>query len=334
MAPRSVIFGIEGTTLSDVEKSFFKKVDPWGVILFARNLETSEQIIALTSELRECLGRDVPILIDQEGGRVQRLRAPEWREWLPPLEQMAIVAPENAKEAMYLRYRIIAQELHALGIDVNCAPMLDVPTDQAHAIILDRCYGRTPDLVAQMGRVAADGLLAGGVLPIVKHIPGHGRGNLDSHLELPVVDASKDVLDKTDFEPFRQLSDLPMAMTAHIKYSDIDAENCATMSDPMMSVIRRTIGFKGLLMTDDLSMKALSGTLSQRVHKALFVGCDMILHCNGDMAEMEEIAGMTPKLSGGSKRRANAALEMRNLPDEFDLAQGENRFASLLNTAN
>ena len=334
MAPRSVIFGLAGTKLTEKEKNFFQDVDPWGFILFARNTETGPQINALTDELRQCIGRDVPILIDQEGGRVQRLRAPEWREWLPPLDQMAMVSHENAAEAMFLRYRMIAHELKALGIDVNCAPMLDVATNEAHEIILNRCYGRDANTVAQMGRSVADGLLAGGVLPIIKHIPGHGRGSLDSHHELPVVTATKEELDTTDFEAFRQLNDLPMAMTAHIKYSAFDTEECATLSDPMMSVIRRDIGFKGLLMTDDLSMKALTGSFEEKVHKATFVGNDMMLHCNGDMAEMTEIASVTPKLSGASKRRAAAALDMRKAPEDFDLKEAENRFASLLKTSN
>ncbi|GLQ34808.1 glycosyl hydrolase [Amylibacter marinus] len=327
---RAGIFGLSGTSLTSEEAAFFKDVTPWGFILFARNIETPDQVRALTRELRDTVGHDAPILIDQEGGRVQRLRAPQWREWPAPLDQMAQVAPENARQAMELRYRIIAHELRDLGIDVNCAPMLDIATDASHEIILNRCYGHDVDSVADMGRAAADGLLAGGVLPIIKHIPGHGRANLDSHLELPVVNTPMAELDSTDFEAFRRLKDLPMAMTAHITYSDIDPENCATLSDPMMSIIRRKIGFKGLLMSDDLSMKALSGSLADRVQKSLFVGVDMMLHCNGDMDEMQEVASNLPRLSGGAKRRAAAALELRKTPEAFDIEAADATFASLL----
>ncbi|WP_229802020.1 beta-N-acetylhexosaminidase [Paramylibacter ulvae] len=327
----AVIFGCEGLRLSGAEKSFFGDAKPWGFILFARNLDTPNQIRTLCADLRECVGRDAPILIDQEGGRVQRLRAPQWREWLPPLDQMAAIAnPADQRRAMALRYRMIAHELRDLGIDVNCAPMLDVPTPDAHDIIMNRCYGDNPDTVAEMGRAVSEGLLAGGVLPIIKHIPGHGRANLDSHHDLPHVDASADDLRNIDFKPFRHLSDLPMAMTAHIVYTAMDAQNCATLSPIMIDAIRNDMGFDGLLMSDDLSMKALSGTFAQRTAGAINAGCDVILHCNGQHGEMDQIMTEVPALSGKPLARANAALAMRHAPEPFDLAMAEESFSALL----
>ena len=272
MAPRAAIFGCEGLKLSEEEHRFFRDADPWGFILFARNIDSADQVYGLCNDLRDAVGRTAPVLIDQEGGRVQRLRSPTWREWLPPLEQMQKVAPEHAREAMALRYRLIAHELRDIGIDVNCAPMLDIACDESHEIIENRCFGRDVDTVAEMGRACAEGLLAGGVLPIIKHIPGHGRGSADSHHELPVISTSKEVLAETDFTPFSRLSDLPMAMTAHIVYSDIDPDLPATLSRDMVALIRDEIGFQGLLMTDDLSMKALSGTFAERTQTALGAG--------------------------------------------------------------
>ena len=330
MSMNAAIFGCAGMVLSAEEAAFFKDAKPWAFILFARNLDTPEQIKKLCADLRDAVGYNAPILIDQEGGRVARLRAPTWREWLPPLEQMACVSPENARQAMVLRYRLIAHELHALGIDVNCAPMLDVPTPDAHEIITNRCYGTTPDTVAEMGRACAEGLLAGGVLPIIKHIPGHGRGSADSHFELPVVDTDADTLDTVDFEPFRRLSDLPMAMTAHIVYTAFDADACATVSPKMIDIIRNSIGFDGLLMTDDLSMKALKGTFGERTSASLNAGCDVVLHCNGDMDEMTQIMASVPTLSDKSLTRANAAANLRKPPEPFDVDGADSVFASLL----
>mgnify|MGYP001055957836 CR=1 FL=1 len=330
MTANAAIFGCAGTTLSTAETAFFADAKPWAFILFARNLETPAQIKKLCADLRASVGRNAPILIDQEGGRVARLRAPHWREWLPPLEQMACVAPENARQAMVLRYRLIAHELHALGIDVNCAPMLDVPTPDAHDIITNRCYGTTADTVAEMGRACAQGLLAGGVLPIIKHIPGHGRGSADSHFELPVVDTDADTLNTIDFEPFRRLSDLPMAMTAHIVYTALDANACATVSPTMIDIIRNLIGFDGLLMTDDLSMKALKGTFAERATASLDAGCDVVLHCNGDMDEMAQIMTSVPALTDNAMTRATRAENMRQAPEPFDADGADKLFASLL----
>jgi beta-N-acetylhexosaminidase len=329
MGVRAAIFGCLGPHLSDAERAFFAEAEPWGFILFARNIETPEQVRALTSDLRAAVGRDTPVLIDQEGGRVARLRPPHWLDWDDPLDQMARVAPGNRRQAMALRYRIIASELRDLGIDVNCAPMLDIVQPDTHEIITSRCYGRDVDTVAEMGRAVAEGLLSGGVLPIIKHIPGHGRANMDSHLELPVVGTDLATLEAVDFAPFARLADLPMAMTAHIVYPAIDADACATLSPDVITVIREKIGFEGLLMTDDLSMKALSGGFDTRAQGALTAGCDMILHCNGDPAEMDAILSATPDLSGDAARRADAALACRIGPDPFDRDAALDEFFTL-----
>ena len=330
MAQSAVIFGCDGLALSTMEQAFFSDVKPWAFILFSRNLNTPVQIRKLCRDLRDAVGYYVPILIDQEGGRVARLKGPNWREWAPPLDQMNIVSAKNARRAMVLRYRLIAHELNQLGIDVNCAPMLDIPTSEAHEIIANRCYGTTPDVVSNMGRACAEGLLAGGVLPIIKHIPGHGRGSADSHFELPIVNTSSHTLNLIDFEPFRQLADLPMAMTAHIIYSSIDPNACATVSPKMIGIIRNSIGFDGLLMTDDLSMKALDGSLSERTIASLNAGCDVVLHCNGKMNEMIQIMTEVCLLSGKSKKRAEIAENLRCVPDSFDVKEASKIFASLM----
>lgn len=312
------IFGCQGLELSAAEAAFFRDADPFGFILFARNLETPDQIRALTADLRDAVGRDAPILIDQEGGRVARLRPPDWLGWMPPLEQMASTRAGQGARAMWLRYRLIADELRALGIDTNCAPIADVPGPGVHAIIRDRCYGGDVDTIAAAGRAVADGLLAGGVLPVLKHIPGHGRPGVDSHIELPRTDASLDDLMTVDFEAFRRLADLPMGMTAHVVYEALDAQNCATQSPDVIAVIRNEIGFGGLLMSDDLSMHALQGSFAERTWRSLDAGCDVILHCHGDPGEMAEIAAEAGAMRAFSARRAAAALSCRQVPGEID----------------
>jgi len=312
----AVILGCLGPRLSAAEKTFFQDAEPWGFILFARNIENPEQLRELICDLRTSVGRNAPVLLDQEGGRVQRLRAPYWREWTPALD--FAVATQGSERAMFLRYQLIAAEMHALGFDVNCAPMLDVATAASHAIIRNRCYGNDPASVAKLGRAVADGLLAGGVLPILKHIPGHGRTPLDSHKDLPVVDTPLTELQATDFAPFRALNDLPMAMTAHIVYPAIDAAKCATLSGPVIDCIRQDIGFDGLLMSDDLSMHALGGNFADRAGGAIAAGCDMLLHCNGERTEMEPVLAETPALSGKALQRAEAALAQRGTPEDFD----------------
>ena len=311
MAARAVILGCGGTELGAQEHRFFAEAKPWGFILFGRNIAEPAQVRRLTADLRASVGRDAPVLIDQEGGRVARLRGPHWREWAPALDECRrLPARELRVRAMYLRYRLIAGELRALGIDVNCAPVLDLMRAETHDVIRNRCYGDDPDEVAAIGRAVADGLLAGGVLPVMKHVPGHGRSTMDSHLDLPVVTADRGTL-AADFAPFRALTDLPMAMTAHVVYAALDVAAPATQSPAVVRLIREEIGFGGLLMTDDLSMRALNGSFAGRAERALAAGCDMLLHCNGDPAEMAEVAAAAPWLDGRAAERAAAALALR-----------------------
>jgi beta-N-acetylhexosaminidase len=329
------ILGCAGPTLSTDEIAFFRDVKPWGFILFARNVEDPEQVRALTAALRETVGRaDAPILIDQEGGRVQRLKPPHWRIYPPgrAYGQLAGNDPLLKREITRLGARLIAHDLAGLGINVDCVPVLDVPDPQGHEIIGDRAYGQTPQEVAFLGRAAAEGLIAGGVLPVIKHIPGHGRARADSHLELPVVEASYDELDGRDFPPFRALSDMPMAMTAHVIYTAIDRKRPATTSKKAIGkVIRGALGFDGLVMSDDLSMKALSGSFADRARDALAAGCDVVLHCNGDMAEMEGVVAGTGALKGRAARRAEAALaRIPRQVEPFDAAEAWARFEAAL----
>ncbi len=311
MRPRAVIFGCAGPELLQSERAFFSGADPWGFILFARNIESPAQLLRLTSDLRDAVGRDAPVLVDQEGGRVARMRAPDWREWTPALEECErLPGPDLRARAMYLRYRLIAAELVSVGIDVNCAPVLDVVHARTHPVLRNRCYGRDPSDVARIGRAVAEGLLAGGVLPVMKHMPGQGRADLDSHADLPVVSATPAELAR-EFAPFRDLADLPIGMTAHVVYSKLDPEAPGTLSARVNSAIRADIGFGGLLLTDDLSMRALKGAFAERAERALAAGCDVILHCNGDAEEMSEIASAVPRLDGASARRADAALARR-----------------------
>lgn len=323
MAPRAVILGCGGPALTAAERDFFAEADPWGFILFARNVEDPPQLRRLTSALRESVGRDAPVLVDQEGGRVARLRGPAWREWVPALEECARQGEAASRaRAMYLRYRLIAHELAAVGIDVDCAPVLDLVGADTHAIIRNRCYGTDPREVAAVGRAVAEGLLAGGVLPVLKHMPGQGRAALDSHLDLPSVGADLAALD-ADFAPFRMLSDLPMAMTAHVVYDGIDRRRPATQSAAAVRLIREEIGFDGLLITDDLSMKALKGSYARRVERALAAGCDVVLHCNGKRREMAAVVAAAPRLAGKAAARAEAALARRGQePGATDTAHG------------
>lgn len=332
MGQGAFIFGCTGDTLEADEKAFFRDADPWGYILFARNVETPEQLYRLTNELRDAVGRDAPILIDQEGGRVQRLRAPTWREFLPPLEQidavMARTGLEGAERSMWLRGRLIADDLAPLGIDVNCAPTLDVAREDTHPFLFNRCYGRDAQMIAPMGRAMADGMAHGGVRAVAKHIPGHGRATVDSHLDLPRVRASRaDLTD--DFAPFKALADLPMAMTAHIVFDALDPHVPATQSPPVIALIREDIGVDGLLMTDDISMEALSGTVAQRATASLAAGCDVILHCNAVRGEMEAIAALGA-LSPKAQARADAAYEARQAVQPIDIRDAEAELQDLI----
>jgi len=333
MSCRAAIYGCAGLVLSDAEKSFFREASPWGFILFARNCETPEQITKLTMSLREAAGHDAPILIDQEGGRVARLKPPYWRAY-PAARRFGDLyahAPEKGLEAARLGARLIASELHPLGINVDCLPLLDVPVPGAHDVIGDRAYALVPEPVAAMGRAAAEGLLEGGVLPVIKHIPGHGRAGVDSHLSLPVVEASAAELRAADFPPFRALRDMPLAMTAHVVYTAFDASAPATTSPRLIGeIIREEIGFDGLLMSDDLSMQALAGSLADRTAASFAAGCDLALHCNGKMDEMEQVARNTPLLSGKAQQRSRKALERLKPPAPFDIEEGLARFRQLL----
>ena len=315
-ATAACIFGCEGPALGDAERAFFAETAPWGFILFARNVETPDQLRRLTGDLRDAVGRYAPIFVDQEGGRVQRLRAPYWREWLPPLDTVEAAGPQ-APLAMYLRARLIAAELHAVGIDGNCAPTVDIAGPLTHPFLRNRCYGSDLDTVVAVARAVAKGLLDGGVLPVMKHMPGHGRAMIDTHLDLPrVTDAAEDLL-RSDFAAFRALADLPLGMTAHIVFSAYD-DQPATCSAPMIRVIRDQIGFGGLLMTDDLSMQALSGTIGERAAASRRAGCDVMLHCNGNLGEMQAVAAASGALAGAALARAEAALAARRIPDTAD----------------
>jgi beta-N-acetylhexosaminidase len=330
-APSAAILGCAGTTLTAEEVAFFRDVKPWGFILFKRNIADPNQVRALTAALRETVGRpDAPILIDQEGGRVARLQPPHWRVYPPGRAYGELVAndPLTAREITRLGARLIAHDLLSLGINVDCVPVLDVPDPKGHEIIGDRAYGDTPEQVATLGRAAAEGLLAGGVLPIIKHIPGHGRAMADSHLELPVVKAKLAELDARDFAPFRVLSDMPMAMTAHVVYTAIDRKNPATTSKKAIKkIIRESIGFDGLLMSDDLSMKALSGDFRQRAKDSLAAGCDVVLHCNGDRDEMKAVMAGVGRMSKEARRRAQAVMgRLVKVPEPFDVAEARARF--------
>ena len=324
----ATILDADGVRLTAEEGAFFRDVRPFGFILFARNIDTPDQVRALCSELREAAGHEAVITIDQEGGRVQRLRGPRWREWLPPLDFVAR-AGSNAARAMYLRHRIIADELHALGIDSNCAPMVDVAGPATHEFLRNRCYGSEATRVAELGRASAEGLMAGGVLPVLKHIPGHGRATMDSHFDLPRVDAAPNDLSDVDFAPFRALNDLPMGMTAHLVYEAIDPEP-ATCSPRVMSLIREEIGFDNLIMTDDLSMKALRGSHVESTRAALAAGCDVALYCNQPLADRMAVAEAAGEMTAAAQVRAERALTMRRAPDAVDIPALESELEALL----
>ena len=318
------ISGCSGPVLSTAERDFFARTNPWGLILFKRNCETPEQLKRLTSDFRDSVGRKTaPVFIDQEGGRVQRLGPPSnaWRRY--PAAR-AYGEAFNASALAGLRAarnvgRLMAEDLIAAGITANCVPVLDVPQPGAHEIVGNRAYSDRIEAIMALARAHAAGFADGGVLPVIKHIPGHGRARADSHLELPVVDATRAELEAVDFPPFAAMADAPMAMTAHVVYTAIDKTAPATLSRKVISsVIRKQIGFRGLLMTDDLSMKALTGSYAEKTRGALDAGCDIVLHCNGDMAQMEEVAAAAGALKGKALSRARAALKAARKPQPFD----------------
>lgn len=321
------ISGCSGPVLSAAERDFFARTNPWGLILFKRNCETPEQLMALTSAFRAAVGRrNAPVFIDQEGGRVQRLGPPSnsWRRY--PAAR-AYGEAFNANPLQGLRAarnvgRLMAEDLIASGITANCVPVLDVPQPDAHEIVGNRAYSDRIEAIMALARAHAAGFADGGVLPVIKHIPGHGRARADSHLELPVVGASRGELEAVDFPPFAAMADAPMAMTAHVVYTALDKTAPATLSKTVISgVIRRQIGFRGLLMTDDLSMKALSGSYAEKTALALAAGCDLVLHCNGQMDQMEEVAAAAGQMKGKALSRARAALKAARKPQPFDRKQ-------------
>ena len=329
------IYGCGGPVLSAAERDFFRDTLPWGFILFARNVVDPGQVRALVASLRETVGdARAPVLIDQEGGRVARLKPPHWHARAPAAQFGAAYAQnaENAREATYLNARLIAHDLAQLGINVDCLPVLDVPVAGAHDVIGDRAFATDPATVIDLGRAQIEGLLEGGVLPVMKHIPGHGRAGADSHHALPRVAATAEELSASDFVTFRSLNTCPIAMTAHVVYEAIDPQRPATTSPKVVrQVIRGEIGFDGLLMSDDLSMQALDGPLSVRAKAAQFAGCDLVLHCNGDLEEMKQVAAEAKELTGDAARRSQHALaHLDGTLDPFDAAGAEARLAELL----
>src|ERR1700744_6050000 len=309
MNTRAFITGVSGLELTDTEREFIRTTRPWGFILFKRNVDTPEQVIELLRDLRDTVGKpDAPVLIDQEGGQVQRLRPPNWPLYPAgaAFGDLYDIDPALGISAARLSARLIAADLHDLGVTVDCLPLADVPVPGADAVIGDRAYGAEPKKVAAIARAVTDGLEQGGVLPVLKHIPGHGRATADSHLRLPTVDTPPSDLETTDFAAFKPLADLPMAMTAHVVFSALDPVHPATTSATIIErVIRGVIGFQGLLMSDDVSMNALSGSIAERTRAVFSAGCDMVLHCNGNFEEMREVAAETPELSGKALERAN-----------------------------
>jgi beta-N-acetylhexosaminidase len=330
---RAFITGIAGTALTEAERSFLSEAQPWGVIVFGRNVATADALQRLIDEVRATLGRDAPVFVDQEGGRVQRLGPPHWPKYPPAAAYARLYDRERAAglEAARLGARLIAADLAQVGIDADCMPVADVPVAGADAVVGDRAFGTEPGKVAALAGAFAQGLSEGGVLPVLKHIPGHGRAAADSHFKLPVVTADKATLDATDFAAFRPLAALPLAMTAHVVFTAFDPLAPATTSAIIVQhVIRDSIGFQGLLMSDDVSMGALHGSLAERTRAAIVAGCDIVLHCNGDMSEMLTVAAAAPLLAGAAARRAAAALAAKRPAAPIDIAAARAEFAALM----
>jgi beta-N-acetylhexosaminidase len=322
MQSRAFITGVSGPELTAAEREFIGSERPWGFILFKRNIETPQQVALLVQELRKSVDvADAPVLIDQEGGRVQRLGPPHWPVYPPGALFGALydIDPALGLAAARFSARLIAADLADLGISADCLPLADVPVAGADAVIGNRAYGTEPAKVAAIARAVTDGLEQGGILPVLKHIPGHGRATADSHFGLPRVDTPEKELERTDFAAFQPLSDLPMAMTAHVVFSALDPAHPATTSATIIEqVIRGVIGFQGLLMSDDVSMNALAGSIAERTRAIFSAGCDVVLHCNGRLDEMREVAAQTPELSGKALDRARRALASRRAPQPFD----------------
>ena len=334
MVARAFITGLAGPALTPEERTFLRETQPWGFILFKRNIQTPSQVADLVEQCRASINDPgAPVLIDQEGGRVQRLGPPHWPAY-PPGGAYGKIYDSDATAgaaAARLGARLIAADLTALGIDVDCLPVADVPAAKADPVIGDRAYGANPSKVSALAKAAAEGLLAGGVLPVVKHMPGHGRANADSHHKLPVVGADRATLDVTDFAAFRPLANLPLGMSAHVVFTACDPHLPATTSRTMIDqVIRKSIGFDGLLMTDDISMEALKGSIGERTAAALAAGCDIVLHCNGKLDEMRQVAANAPLLTGKSAKRAASALAARRRPEPLDLPAARAEFARMM----
>ncbi len=330
---RAFITGLSGLAITANERAFLHEAQPWGLIIFKRNVSDQKQVSELTNSFRDAVGWSAPILVDQEGGRVQRLGPPHWPAYPAGAVYGALYDrnPVGALAVCRLAGRLISNDLNVLGLDVDCLPLADVLSGGADPVIGDRAYGSEPGKVAAIAAAIAEGLLAGGVLPVVKHLPGHGRATVDSHHKLPVVDIDRATLEATDFAAFRPLAGLPLGMTAHVVFSAIDPDAPATTSVTMVrEVIRRFIGFRGLLMSDDVSMKALSGTIAERSRAAFAAGCDVVLHCNGDLAEMTQVAGLAPTLAGEAAQRAEAALVHRKAPEEFDVEAARKMFTQMV----
>src|SRR6267154_2772825 len=322
MSSRAFITGVSGPELTAAEREFIAAERPWGFILFKRNIETPAQVTILVRELRNAIGNpDAPVLIDQEGGRVQRFGPPHWPVYPPGAMFGALYDIDRALglSAARLSARLIAADLIASGVTVDCLPLADVPVAGADAVIGNRAYGTEPDKVAAIARAVTEGLEQGGILPVLKHIPGHGRATADTHFRLPEVQTSRAELERTDFAAFQPLADLPMAMTAHVVFSALDPAHPATTSATIIEqVIRGVIGFQGLLMSDDVSMNALAGSIAERTRAIFAAGCDLVLHCNGKLDEMREVAREIPELAGEALARAKRALASRREPEPFD----------------
>ena len=333
---RAFITGLAGPSLAPEEHVFLREAEPWGLILFRRNIETPDQVRRLIGAARDCVGSRLPVLVDQEGGRVQRLGPPHWPVYPPGAAYGRLYDrdPAAGLAAARLGARLIAADLFALGIDVDCLPLADVPVAEADLVIGDRAYGTTPDKVAAIAAAVAQGLMEGGVLPVLKHLPGHGRATADSHERLPTVDAARAILEATDFQAFRPLRELPLGMTAHVVFTTFDPTAPATTSPIIIAqVIRESIGFSGALMSDDVSMGALSGTIAERSRAALGAGCDLVLHCNGRRDEMRAVAAEAPALGGAAAQRAADALAARREPAAIDLAAARAEFSAIMDRA-
>ena len=334
MTSKAMIVGCSGLELTAEERAFIADQKPWGFILFARNIDSPDQVRRLNDSFAEAVGQqNLPVLIDQEGGRVQRLRPPHWTNYPPANALGALYETDKTKglRATWLMSRLHAFDLLPLGFNVDCLPVLDVPSPDGHDVIGNRAYGATPEQVAILGQAACDGLKAGGVMPVIKHIPGHGRATADTHIELPTVDTDRDTLEAIDFPPFKALAGEQMAMTAHVVYSVLDPDAPATTSAKIIKdVIRGDFGFDNLLMSDDVSMQALSGDFADRTRAIFGAGCDVVLHCNGDMGEMQAVVGETPELSGKALERAERAMVGAGVTDNLDEKDVRAEFEDLM----